>query len=63
MTKDEMIMKVFFTYAWQKRTTKCECGCGNKLPKEINIVMAKYIGKYNTCSDECSYFQIFQKEY
>lgn len=34
-----------------------------QLPKEINIVMAKYIGKYNTCSDECSYFQIFQKEY
>ena len=27
-----------------------------QLPKEINIVMAKYIGKYNTCSDECSYF-------
>ena len=27
-----------------------------QLPKEINIVMAKYIGKYNTCSDKCSYF-------
>ena len=32
-----------------------------QLPKEINIVMAKDIGPYNTCSDECSYFQIFQK--
>lgn len=43
MTKDEFIMKVFFTYAWNKRPTKCECGCGRKLPKEINSACMDHI--------------------
>ena len=65
MTKDEMIMKVFFTYAWQKRTTKCECGCGNKLPKEINTTCMDHIlekSRYPACKYSISNIAFYTAE-
>ena len=35
---DDIILKIFFTYAWTKKPKSklCQCGCENKLPEEIN---------------------------
>ena len=37
-TIDDILLKIFFTYAWTKKPKSklCQCGCGNKLPEEIN---------------------------
>ncbi len=52
MNIDDMIMKVFFTYAWNKRPKKCQCGCGNNLPKEISTTCMDHLlekARYPQC--------------
>lgn len=33
---ESLKLKIFFSYAWKKKTEYCQCGCGRRLPKELN---------------------------
>lgn len=52
MNEDSLKMKVFFKWAWKFRPIYCECGCGKKLPKEINTCCMDHLltkSKYPEC--------------
>lgn len=36
MEIEDLKLITFFKWAWKKKPTYCECGCKERLPKEIN---------------------------
>jgi hypothetical protein len=58
MTEEEkiesFIMKLFFTYAWKKRPKKCQCGCNQYLPSELNTTCMDHLLEKSD-HPECKY--------
>ena len=53
---NDILMKIFFTYAWRMRKIQCECGCGRFLPREFTTAcMDHVLEKSDSQYPECKY--------
>lgn len=36
-------LKIFFTWAWKRKPIFCQCGCGERLPSELNTTCMDHL--------------------
>ena len=54
MTEDSLVMTIFFNYVSKFQPKFCECGCGERLPKNTNRCNFDHVLEKETYS-ECKY--------